>query len=88
MSRKVPTKVLPSRVIALADFEALKDEEISFSKGDVFEIHHNDPESGWAYGEKDNKAGWFPMDYVSLLEGKELIKQLTLEVTKYNFISQ
>lgn len=81
MSRKVASKVLPMRVVALADFEALKEEEISFSKGDIFEIRFNDPESGWAYGEKDNKVGWFPMDYVSQLEGQELIKQLTIEVT-------
>lgn len=81
MSRRLTsTRSQISWVVALAEFEAVKDEEISFKAGDKFEFIGSDPDSGWAYGEKDQKRGWFPMSYVSQLEGKELEECLIAEV--------
>lgn len=71
---------LPSRVMALADFEAVREQELSFKKDNVFILHGSDKESGWAFGEKDGKSGWFPQNYVRELSGKELADCLQLEV--------
>lgn len=81
MSRKIThSRHQISRVIALADFCAIKEEEITFKKGDIFEFFGSDKESGWAYGEKLQKKGWFPISYVKQLEGKELDERLSEEV--------
>lgn len=71
---------LPSRVVALADFDAVREQELSFKKDSVFILHGADKESGWAFGEKDSKSGWFPQSHVRELEGKELSDCLQSEV--------
>lgn len=81
MSRKITSSRLQlARVVALADFDAIKSEELTFKTGDIFEFIGIDKESGWAYGEKDQKKGWFPFAYVTRLEGKELEDKLNKEV--------
>ena len=71
---------LPSRVMSLADFEAVREQELSFKKDDVFVLHGSDKESGWAFGEKGGKSGWFPQSHVRELAGKELADCLQTEV--------
>jgi hypothetical protein len=71
---------LPSRVVALADFDAIREQELTFKKDSVFILHGSDKESGWAFGEKDGKSGWFPQSHVRELAGKDLADCLQLEV--------
>lgn len=71
---------LPSRVMALADFEAVREQELAFQKDAIFILHGSDKESGWSFGEKDGKSGWFPQSHVRELTGKELADCLQLEV--------
>jgi hypothetical protein len=72
-----PTK---KRAVALADFTAVKDVELTFKKGDLVTFWNVDPQSGWAQGEMDGKSGWFPMSYIQFLEGNALITKLQEKV--------
>jgi len=64
------------RAVALADFTAVKDVELTFKKGDLLTFWNVDPQSGWAQGEMDGKTGWFPMSYIQFLEGPALTTKL------------
>jgi FtsZ-binding cell division protein ZapB len=68
--------------MSLADFEAVREQELSFKKDDVFVLHGSDKESGWAFGEKGGKSGWFPQSHVRELAGKELADCLQTECNK------
>lgn len=72
--------LLLRRVQAIADFSAVKEQEITFKTGDVFAFFAGDKDSGWAQGEKDGKVGWFPQGYVRFLEGADLTSHLQEEV--------
>ncbi len=51
--------------MALADYEACSETELSFQEGDlllVFQQH----ESGWWHGECNDSSGWFPSNYVAV----------------------
>jgi hypothetical protein len=77
-STPITTQPLPTRkrAVALADFTAVKDVELTFKKGDLVTFWNVDPESGWAQGEMDGKVGWFPMSYIQFLEGAALVAKL------------
>lgn len=78
--------LLIQRVVALASFAAVKEQELTFKEGDVFTFYLADHESGWAQGEMNGKVGWFPQSYVRFLEGNELADRLQQEVGRLCFV--
>jgi len=80
-----PNMEVLSRVIAIADFEAVREEELTFRTNDVFTFLTTDPESGWSQGLFNGKVGWFPQKYVRFLEGLELAEHLEKEVLRFSF---
>lgn len=63
--------VRPDYVRALHDFHSSSTTgtaTLSFSAGQVIRVFSKDP-SGWWDGELDGLRGWFPSNYVELLEG-------------------
>jgi len=50
-------------VIALYDYDATEDNELTFKEGDKILLYEKH-ESGWWTGEHNGKPGLFPMNYV------------------------
>ncbi len=50
-------------VVALADYDAVEDCEISIKTGDVIQVLRED-DSGWWEGDCNGLVGWFPSNYV------------------------
>lgn len=56
--------------VALFDFQAVTATDLSFSKGDHIVILTQDTSSSWWQGACGHDIGYFPSDYVALLDGK------------------
>jgi len=50
--------------------------ELSFKKGDILFISAQ-AEGGWAQGTLVGETGWFPMSYVEVVEGSDLVDLLS-----------
>lgn len=55
--------------VALFDFEASSENELSFRTGEKIVIYSKEP-NGWWQGGKDGHIGYFPSDYVALIDGE------------------
>ena len=51
-------------VVALFDFEANNDNELSFKAGDVIEMLEEGDNSGWCKGRKAGNVGFYPATYI------------------------
>jgi len=75
MSNKSPAQ--PAR--ALFDYEALNDGELSLTAGEVFDVLRTDTEAeGWWFGLMGEEFGYFPANYVQLLEECESLPSTPL----------
>lgn len=54
--------------VALYQYTAKMDDEVSFSEGDIVTIYRR-MDGGWWEGEAGGKRGWLPSNYVQVLEG-------------------
>ncbi len=54
---------LPKRVVALYDYDATEEGELTFKEGDVIEVIER-PGEGWYVGKLNGKIGEFPDNYV------------------------
>jgi hypothetical protein len=54
-------------VRALFSYEAAADIELDLKEGDVIKVLKED-ESGWWQGEVDGRVGWFPFNYIEVVD--------------------
>jgi len=83
----LPVGDVLSRVVAIADFTAVREEELTFKADDVFTFLASDKESGWSQGLLNGKVGWYPQKYVKFLEGTALADHLEKEVLCSQFLA-
>ena len=57
------------RVVAIYDYEAQGDEELTLRDGDIVNVIAKEDDVWWK-GELNGKEGMFPKDYVEVLGGK------------------
>eukprot|EP00742_Colponemidia_sp_Colp-10_P009268 GILJ01010095.1.p1 GENE.GILJ01010095.1~~GILJ01010095.1.p1 ORF type:complete len:1405 (-),score=241.75 GILJ01010095.1:247-4461(-) len=94
LSDKHRHKDLTKRAVALYDYNAKRDAQLTFKTGDVIKVISFEP-SGWWWGEDvQGKQGWFPGNYVELTEAANRISpdlaafmrvQASIQVAKEKF---
>lgn len=69
---------------ALYPYNAQRDDELSFSAGDIINVINKQPEGmkDWYEGELNGARGYFPANYVEEIGGKALINVFVVCVTK------
>lgn len=73
-SDKEPPEIAPKLSLALYDYEAKSDNEVSLKKGEVVHVHE-ERDKGWWYGEVNGKYGLFPGSYVEVQDQSMSKKQ-------------
>eukprot|EP01135_Chromosphaera_perkinsii_P006897 Nk52_evm52s621 gene=Nk52_evmTU52s621 len=64
------TNLRGMRVRALYDYAATNEDEITLNEGDVLTVLDRN-EEGWWEGSIDNRTGWFPANYVEVIDEQE-----------------
>ena len=62
--------------VALFDFTGTQNNELTFKKGDQIIVYSKN-QGGWWQGSRDGTIGYFPCDYVILLDGETPIEIIT-----------
>jgi len=61
-------RCVPGKYVrALFSYEAAADIELDLKEGDVIKVLKED-ESGWWQGEVDGRVGWFPFNYIEVVD--------------------
>ena len=63
----LPTASLLETVVALHNYSSTEESCLSFLKGDLLQVHQKDA-SGWWDGTLGKKRGWFPSNYVQVVQ--------------------
>ena len=64
----VPADVLKIECMALYDYAARSDKELSFKKGDQLQVIEKTPDSNWWDGFHQGRRGFIPVSYVEIAE--------------------
>jgi hypothetical protein len=74
------------RVRALYPFQSTDQSSLCFRKGDIIEVL-SQLESGWWDGWSNGQRGWFPSNYVEIIEDTEPVCVIIHELSSTNMAS-